>query len=410
MKQIARSLPRGWYFLLCYLAFSAFTIDYVLRSLFEPELMAFCHINAEELHRYYNLVFWGNAIGVLLFGCLVDILSYKSCFIWVWIIHILGLIQLILISPDMPQPVIIHKLSIGLFLSGLAEGGIFAIIHPLIAFIFNNDPFGKTKIISYLHTNWPVFMVVSVLFDYYLIVHHLSWRLSLFAMLVFPCFYLIGALLIPLPQKSFAHSIPLLSRIKSTIRPGFFLLFFCMAFLVTLDHSPRIWIRTLLETKQHLKPIPLLLFFNTIQVIFRLLGGSIAQKISPPGLLCFAALLSTLSLELMSVTTSIELDLLAAALFAISIAWYGPAFIAIVIDRYPLSGAFGMALINFSGFIALIIISPSIAQLAKVEGSDAAFLHLSWYSLLAFILLAAVYTFFRSQGGYKVLSSSEHSV
>ena len=52
--------------------------------------------------------------------------------------------------------------------------------------------------------------------------------------------------------------------------------------------------------------------------------------------------------------TSAALGLIAVGLFAMSTAWYWPTFIAIVADRYPLSGAFGIGLMKWNAAKASI--------------------------------------------------------
>lgn len=404
---------RAWYFLLCYCAYSAYTLDFVIRKAIQPQLMELYHLSAPELASHYQIVYWALIAGAIIFGCLVDMLNYRTCFILIWICQILGLVKLLAFSPIIHTTSMIHQFKSGVFLMGLAEGGIFALIHPLIALIFHVPGQSKVKIMAYLHTNWPLFVVIGVLLEQTLQHYHLDWYLNIYVMLVFPCLYLVLALFLPLPTHSFKHRTPLSSRIKSTLRPGFFLLFFCMLFSTTIQLSPQVWIRKVIESTLEINGFNSLFFLiygSSLQFICRMYAGTIAQRISPPALLAIASMLCAISLYLLSMSHHMLWPIIPAGIFAISIALYWPIYIAIVADRYPLSGGVGMGLMNSAGFLSMILTVPTVAKLSQSQGLSGAFLILAWYSILTLILLSAVYAFFRSQGGYKVFSFSERSL
>ncbi|PJD91606.1 MAG: hypothetical protein CK424_06155 [Legionella sp.] len=404
---------RAWYFLLCYCAYSAYTLDFVIRKAIQPQLMELYHLSAPELAAHYHMVYWGLVAGTILFGCLVNMLNFRTCFILIWVCQILGLVKLLALSPIILTTPMIHQFKSGIFLMGLAEGGIFALIHPLIALIFQVPGQSKVKFMAYLHTNWPLFTVIGVLFEQTIVHYHLDWYLNIYVILIFPCLYLVLALFLPLPSHSLKHHIPLSSRIKSTIRPGYFLLFFCMLFATTIENSPQVWIRNVIESHLQINGINSLFFLiygSSLQFICRLFAGSITQRISPPALLCIASVLCVMSLYLLSISNQTTWSIIPAGIFAASIALYWPIYIAIIADRYPLSGGFGMGLMNSAGFLSMILTVPTVAKLSQLEGLSGAFLILTWYGILTLILLSAVYAFFRSQGGYKVFSYSERSL
>lgn len=401
---------RNWCFLLCYLAYSAYTVDFISRAFIQPQLMSLYHMSPMTYQNHVHTLYWGLIIGVLVFGCLVDKLRFKTCFIWVGALQILGLLKLFLVSPMMSMEASHHQLTVSMLFMGMGEGGIFAIIHPLLALAFKESDYNNTTIMTYLHTNWPIFIILGALFEIYLIRNNFDWTINKYSMLFFPCLYLFVACLLPLPQQSFAHPIPLSSRVRSVLRPGFMLLLFGMAFSSTIEHSPAAWMRTVVTSQLHIKLIYFLLFFYSINILARLMVGMLTRRVSPPALLCISSILSIGSLYTLGHSHNTLLTWFSMGLFSISVSWYWPTFIAIVIDRYPLSGGFGMGLMNFGGFWPWIIFIPPLADLSKSEGTHQAFLSLSWFAVLAFVLLSTVYTFFSSQGGYKAFASSEKSV
>lgn len=404
------TVSRGWYFLLSYLAYSAYSVDFVVRAHLQPQLITLYHLDANTfvLHNLLNTM--GLFFGVIIFGCLVDKLNFRTCFIWVWILQVLGLMKLLILTPQMPIQTLHHHYSVGMLLMGLGEGGIFAIIHPLVTFAFHHPNRSKINIMHYLHTNWPLMIMIVCALEWYVGKNQLHWTNNIYALFLFPCLYLIVALIIPLPNQASNHPIPLSSKIRPTLRPGFVLLFFCMVFTSTIEHTPQAWFIYVTDDELHVPWIYYVLFFNGIQVVLRLACSLITRWISPPGLLGVAAILSCISLYILGQDISATTNWIGLGLFAISNAWYWPSFITMAVDRYPLSGSLGMALMNSAGYLSFILTVPTITKLATKEGVNNAFYSLSWYSILTFILLSAVYIFFRSQGGYKVMASSEASV
>jgi MFS family permease len=403
-------ISKGWYFLLSYLAYSAYSVDFIVRAYLQPQLMSLYHVDPKYLGPYNFVNTIGLLLGVIIFGCLIDKLNFKTCFIGVWLLQILGLIKLTILSPQMSLQTLSHNCSVSMLFMGLGEGGIFALIHSLVTIAFHHPERSKMNIISYLHTNWPVMIIIACIGEWYLGENPLLLKTHIYLMFVFPCLYLILALIIPLPHHASDHPIRLSSKIRFTLRPGFVILFCCMMFTSTIEHSPRTWFISIADNQLHVPLISYVLYFYGIQLALRLSSSLITPWISPPGLLSIAAIISCISLYILGQDISLTTNLIGLGLFSASNAWYWPSFITMAADRYPLSGSFGMALMNAAGYLSFISFVPIITQLATKESVNMACYTLSWYSILAFILLSAVYTFFRSQGGYKVMTSSEASI
>jgi len=410
VKAQTKTPHRAWYFLLCYLSYSAYTLDFFLRGALEPQLMAIYHLNADELSSYYNLVYVGLVVGVLGFGCLVDMINYRTCFIWIWLAQILGLVKVFAISPVVQSAPMDHQLKAGMFLMGISEGGIYAVIHPLLALAFNRPDESKAKIMNYLHTNWPLVAILGIFLQQTIIANQFSWYWQVYALLIFPNLYLLTAMALPFPAQSYTHRIPLMSRIKSILRPGYLLLFFCTIVTVSIEHSPLTWVRHLVDTDTRINLFYFIIFMHCFQVLARVLVGTLFRYISPPGLLCFGSIACVISLLMISFIHHHNMVLIAATIFVFCIVWFWPTFIGIVADRYPLSGGIGMAVMNSGGFLSLIYIVPVLSKLPQQENLTDAFLTLAWYGVLIFILLATVHTFFKSQGGYKVFASADRSL
>ena len=165
-----------------------------------------------------------------------------------------------------------------------------------------------------------------------------------------------------------------------------------------------------MEVNLHIRPLFFLMYVYGIQFVFRLLAGFFVQKISPPELLGLGTILSVFSLGLLSIATNTTMIFIAIGILASSVAWYWPTYIAMVADRYPLSGGLGMGLMNFIAYYSLFLIVPEFSQITEIENTEYAFLDIAKLGVLCFILLLGVFLSFRAQGGYKVLSRYDRSL
>ena len=241
MKSLDTIPHRAWYFLLCYLAFGSHTFYFIMLKLIRPELMAMYHLDDGQMESYYHIFYAGLFVGVLLFGILVNSINYRTCFIWLWFLQILGLVKILALSPLIVNTPLEHQLKAGMLLIGVGNGGIFAVIHPLIVLIFDAPQRSKTNIMNYLHTSWPLLVIMTYTFKAGLAYYHFDWYGYIFAASFLACSYFVMAVLLPLPVQMQIHRVPLLERCRSTIRPGYVLLLFCMLCIWDLSPACRTW-------------------------------------------------------------------------------------------------------------------------------------------------------------------------
>lgn len=410
MKSFVKIPHRNWYFLLCYLTYSSYTCNFATLRLLRPKLMIMYHLSSQQMDPFFLVFFQGMIAGGILFALLVNIINYRTSFIWIWIIQILGLIKLFSLSPIIVSTPVIHQLDAGMLLLGMANGGILSIIHPLIALIYQNPQQSQTKIMNYLHTSWPLFMTITCVFEAILVVFKLDWFWNIYFMLFLSNLYFVMAVFLPLPIQLHAHRIPISTRLKSMLRPGYVLLLFCMVCSCIIQFAPIPWLKMWTENSLKISPLLFLIFVSILQFAIRLLAGPIANRISPPGLLVAASILSVISLYLLAMATGTTFILFALGLLTVSVSCLLPTYLAIVADRYALSGGLGMGLMNVVGLLTFVYIVPDSEKLIEVETQQQAFLDLAWFGIFGFILIMGVYIAFRAQGGYKVLSTYDRSL
>ena len=410
MSQSIKMPHRGWYFLLCYLAFSSYTFNLMMVEILRPKLEIIFQLDSSHLAYYYQTVLLGMLLGCIIFSFLVNTLNYKTCFLTLWAIQMLGMIKFLALSPIMINVPIIHQLKSGMFLMGIANGGIFAVIHPLIALIFNHPGQSKTKIINFLHTTWPLFFTFTLLFEKILLHFNFSWFWNIYVMLFLSCLYMVVAVFLPLPIQNYAHRIPLSTRLKATIRPGYVLLLFCLISACVTLYGPALILKNWVELDLKIHLFYFLIFLNCVQFFFRFFAGAIAEKITPPGLLLAASFLSVISFLILGLTTNKIYALCSIGVLMISVSCFLPTYIAIVADRYPLSSGLGMGFINATVYFSLLYIIPDFWALADLETHSRVFVNLSKFAMVGFVMMIGVNFAFRSQGGYKVLSNYENSL
>lgn len=410
MKSLVKMPHRHWYFLLCYLTYSSYTCNVSTLEFLRPKLMIMYHLNSQQIEPFYMMLFQGMITGGILFAVLVNIINYRTNFIWLWSIQILGLVKLFSLSPIIVSTPAIHQLKAGMLLLGIANGGIFSIIHPLIASIYQNPQQSQTKIMNYLHTCWPLLLTITCVFEAILMVFKLDWFWNIYLMLFFSSLFFVIAVFLPLPIQMYAHRISVSTRLKSMLRPGYVLLLFCMVCSAIIQFTPMAWLKIWVENGLKMSPLLFILFINTLQFTVRLFAGPIANRISPPGLLVLGAILSAISLYMLTIVTDTTAILFVLGLLVLSVSWFWPTYIAIVADRYALSGGLGMGLMNVAGFFTLMHIVPELTNLVAVESQQHAFLDLAWFGVFGFILSIGVYIAFHTQGGYKVLSTYDRSL
>ena len=395
-----------WCFLISYMAFSAYNVDYALRIYLEPQFIHLYHLQPQVFENYKILTYISEIFGVVIFSCMIDRLSFRSCFIWAAALQLMGLYKFAQIDPSMPIDLLRHDGAVGSLFIGLGEGGIIAIVHPLIVQAFHRPGESKFKILNYFYTNGPLISGLMGVYAWYLAdkTNPLSANIQL--LFIFPCIYLCLALILPLPRYTANRNTLLSSKLRALMRPGFVLLLFCMILTATISQAPKTFLLALSKEGLHSSQLNFVIYYNLIFFMIRLSSGLFTRFLSPPVLLMMATILCCLSLYAMSFNLSTLQFWVAIGCFATSIAWFWPSFITIAVDRYPLSGSFGMGFINIAGYFSYIASIPFITKLALMQGYQTAFYVLAWFGALTFVMLIALNSFFRSQGGYKVMSAA----
>ena len=94
----------------------------------------------------------------------------------------------------------------------------------------------------------------------------------------------------------------------------------------------------------------------------RQFAGVFVRRISPPGMLVLSAVLSALGLYAMSQASGFML-FGAATIFAFGVCFFWPTMLGTVSERFPKTGALGLAIMGGAGMLSASYIVPLVGRL-----------------------------------------------
>jgi MFS family permease len=109
-------------------------------------------------------------------------------------------------------------------------------------------------------------------------------------------------------------------------------------------------------------------------------AGVFVHRVSPPGTLLVSAILAAVGLYVMSQSTSATMLFVSAAIFALGVCFFWPTMLGTVNERFPNTGALGLAIMGGAGMLSGGFIVPYVgrfydngitARLAPGETTDA---------------------------------------
>jgi MFS family permease len=109
----------------------------------------------------------------------------------------------------------------------------------------------------------------------------------------------------------------------------------------------------------------------------RAFAGPLIHKVSPMGTLIGSSLFSIIGLYLISTATAAAAAFVGATVFAMGVCFFWPTMLGVVSERFPRTGALGLAIMGGAGMLSVAIILPIIgrtydSQTAAAAGGEAA--------------------------------------
>jgi fucose permease len=288
---------------------------------------------------------WGMAISLLVLGPLLEGFGLKNGARLAFAGHLIGLTLLISAVFRAGDPSAFWVLMAGAAILAMGNGMIEVTGNPLTAALF---PESKTTRLNYFHAFFPIGIIAGGLAGFVLDNwggRFGYWPFQIGVVFIPVLIYGYVLLLERFPKTENAEAgIPVGEMFRYTLtNPLFLLMLAMMAITTSLELGPMRWIPAVLQAVG-MHGILVLVWISGWMVLLRLLASGFVERLSPPGMLLVASILTGSGLFLMSFVTGLWSALAAATVFAWGVAFFFPTMVGTVSERMPRTGSLGIVL------------------------------------------------------------------
>ena len=385
-------------------------ITFAIRAKIEGVFTDDYGLTKEQIGYAFGPAFWGFAVAMFAGGFIIDIVKTKTI---VWLafgMHLIGIV-LLLFAKDMTS------LFIANVFIGFGNGSVEAACNPLIATLF---PDKKTKMLNRFHVWFPGGIVIGGVLAW-LVMDKLELRWEILVSLLFIPLAIYGYMFlgqkipetervssgvtykemmrnvgapftiiatvilmilvasVPSFSISFDSALPFIvvgvivvlviveGRLVNKISLLFPLLLFAMLLTASTELGTTQWINALLETNG-INPMIILVVVTGIMAVGRYFAGGLIHRLNPIGVLLGSAVIATLGLYLLSISSGPAMTLASAAVFAVGVCYFWPTMIGVASEYVPKSGALGMSILGGAGFVATSMVLPIMGKSIETAG------------------------------------------
>jgi MFS family permease len=309
------------------------------------------HLSNEQLGWINGTAFWGFTIAMLIGGPLCDALGLASIMRIAFVGHLAGIL-LTIFAWDY------RSLYAGTLIFGIANGSVEAACNPLIATLFPND---KTTKLNRFHVWFPGGIVIGGLLAFLLDHIGLGWKLQFACMLIPLGVYGIMFLREEFPRtERVQQGVSTGAMFGACLNPIFLLMVGCMLLTAATELAPNQWIPNIL-TNAGVSGILVLVWITGIQAVGRMFAGVFVHRIAPEGMLLTSAAISAIGLYTLSISSGTML-FAAATVFAVGVCFFWPTMLGYVSERFPKTGALGLAIMGGAGMLSVSIVLPVMGR------------------------------------------------
>jgi len=298
-----------------------------------------------------STAFWGFTLAMIFGGPLCDAIGMGRI-VWIAMVgHVAGILLTILAWD-------FWSLFGGTLLFGIANGSVEAACNPLIAALF---PTNKTTKLNQFHVWFPGGIVIGGLVAYALGKAGLGWQAQF------------ATMLLPLAAYAvlfFGQSLPKTERVDmgvstgemftACLHPVFVLMVVCMLATAATELGPGQWIPAILENAG-VSGILVLVWITGLMAVGRQFAGAFVHRLQPLGMLLASAILSAAGLFLMSRSQGPVL-FASATVFAFGVCFFWPTMLGYTNERFPKTGALGLAIMGGAGMLSAGFVLPVIGK------------------------------------------------
>jgi MFS family permease len=367
-----------------------------------------------------STAFWGFTLAMMVGGPLCDVIGMKRLMWLATIGHAIGIVSTILATD-------FWSLFFSTLIFGLANGFVEAACNPLIATLY---PDQKIKRLNLFHAWFPGGIVIGGLLAYGITQMNLGpsdWKWKMATMLVPLAVYIVMFLGKSFPStERVASGVSTAEMWRACLNPFFLLFVACMLMTAVTELGPGQWFPSILTLTTGIQGVLFLVWITGLMAVGRLFAGPIVHRISPVAVLLMSSVLSAIGLYLISIARDASLAFPAATVFALGVCFFWPTMLGVVSERFPKTGALGLAIMGGAGMLASGFIQPIIGRTydtvaqqrsgisaeqvaggAKIadeflaEGGRAALQQVVVLPIILAVVFAAMYFYDKSRGGYK---------
>jgi MFS family permease len=307
------------------------------------------HLTHEQLGWVNGTAFWGFTLAMMFGGPLCDAIGLGRILTIAWVGHLVG-IFLSIFAWDF------WSLYIGTLFFGIANGSVEAACNPLVATLFPKD---KTTKLNHFHVWFPGGIVISGILAYFMEKLGFGWKAEFATMLIPLAVY--GFLFIgqPFPQTDrVQRGVSTGSMWLACINPLFLLMVVCMLMTAFTELGSTTWIPNILTTAG-VPGILVLAWINGLMAVGRQSAGTVVHKLSPLGVLLTSSVLGFIGLYSMSHSSGVMLYV-SATIFALGVCFFWPTMLGYVNERFPDTGALGLAVMGGAGMLSVGVFLPLV--------------------------------------------------
>lgn len=316
------------------------------------------NLTNEQLGWVVGTAMWGFTVAMIIGGPLCDIMGMGRLLFLAFLGHAIGIVLTIFATG-------FWTLFFGTLAIGLANGFVEAACNPLLATLF---PDQKIKRLNLFHAWFPGGQVIGGVVAYFVdrlganqIWQPHVWQVNMATMLLPMVIYGLMFVGRKFPEtERVASGISTLEMYKECLKPAFLLFVLCMLMTASTELGPQQWFPNILTLTTGIAGILYLIWITGLMAIGRNFTGSIVKRISPVALMIFSSCFAAIGLFMISNANSAAPAFLSATLFAIGVCFYWPTMLGMINERFPKTGALGLAIMGGLGTLSSSFAQPII--------------------------------------------------
>ena len=361
-----------------------------------------------------TVAFWSFGLAILFGGPLCDLLGMGTLLRLAALSHIGGVL-LTIFAPGY------WTIVVATFIVGLGNGLVEAVCNPLIATMY---PDQKTKKLTLFHAWFPGGIVIGGVLAYALSYFGFGpgsdwgWQIKMGLILIPAVIYtvMIFGEKFPATERR-AAGIPFGEMFTEAVRrPLFIIILLTMWMTAATELGPGAWIANIynevmsgITAEAATAGVLLLVWGNGFMWILRQFFSGTAHRVTPTVLIMATAPFAALGLWMVTFADSVFMWFLATTFLYLGVAFWWPTMLGITSERFPRTGAFGLAVVGAMGAFSTAIAGPVMGWLNDTYGADRVLVIWSVLPALVFVIFLLIVLYDRTRGGYRTQVERLHT-